>query len=568
MPRRWQPITSTRRALSRRGDLRRRQTLVELRIALLPYLGHEELFKQFELKKPWDSPKNKALAAKIPAVYQTPGGQADGKTRYVVPAGLGTIFGGHDGMAEGLIGDGKEIPCAGRRRHGSSLTQPDDLHYFPAQPLAGLGKIRGGKFLTASPTAPFAASSAGLDSGVVQALFSAMAMSRSISPRSMRNSRTSAAMPATAAAPPTSAEPAVAATPTIGPGPVAAGTPAAAAKPAATSSKFQTDAIAALVKGKQKKAIPLLQADAARGNPDVVNSLRWSKALKKPSSCSVAAGGAGAELHGGSARCTAPRHHHAAPARRRRGHRRPSIIGARHWASRCWKSSRHASAKAASAAGSRRRMALANQPPANANPDNQVRTPVGRSPTRGDPQPGRNGGRRGPPRGLQGRHRRAHHGRDREQAGEDQGSNPSPVQSHAPRARRRPGRIALEIQAGHRRNFGSDAGAGNDGGKDAGELLSDVLEFLDKEVLLRDMPKLTAEEVQEAGGNAGQANVQSSARAWPSLRCYASLKLLTPEQLADFYTRLIGSDDGPRLATGGDQMRLQIMEKLLGLEEK
>jgi hypothetical protein len=42
------------------------------RVQLLPYLGHEELFKQFKLNEAWDSEHNKGLVAKMPRVFESP----------------------------------------------------------------------------------------------------------------------------------------------------------------------------------------------------------------------------------------------------------------------------------------------------------------------------------------------------------------------------------------------------------------------------------------------------------------------------------------------------------------
>ena len=47
------------------------------RVQLLPYLGEGDLFKQFNLEEAWDSPHNKALLAKMPKVYESPGKPAD-----------------------------------------------------------------------------------------------------------------------------------------------------------------------------------------------------------------------------------------------------------------------------------------------------------------------------------------------------------------------------------------------------------------------------------------------------------------------------------------------------------
>jgi RNA polymerase sigma factor (sigma-70 family) len=43
------------------------------RVLLLPYLGERELYEQFKLSEPWDSPHNKKLLSKMPKVYAPPG---------------------------------------------------------------------------------------------------------------------------------------------------------------------------------------------------------------------------------------------------------------------------------------------------------------------------------------------------------------------------------------------------------------------------------------------------------------------------------------------------------------
>jgi hypothetical protein len=45
------------------------KALLSWRIALLPYLGEPNLYNQFHLDEPWDSPHNKKLLSKMPAVF-------------------------------------------------------------------------------------------------------------------------------------------------------------------------------------------------------------------------------------------------------------------------------------------------------------------------------------------------------------------------------------------------------------------------------------------------------------------------------------------------------------------
>ena len=42
------------------------------RVLLLPYLGHRDLFEQYDFSQPWDSAKNLPLLDKMPAVYYDP----------------------------------------------------------------------------------------------------------------------------------------------------------------------------------------------------------------------------------------------------------------------------------------------------------------------------------------------------------------------------------------------------------------------------------------------------------------------------------------------------------------
>src|SRR5947209_16631798 len=47
--------------------------LLSWRVALLPYLEQENLYRQFKLDEPWDSEHNKKLAAQVPQVYALDG---------------------------------------------------------------------------------------------------------------------------------------------------------------------------------------------------------------------------------------------------------------------------------------------------------------------------------------------------------------------------------------------------------------------------------------------------------------------------------------------------------------
>jgi predicted Zn finger-like uncharacterized protein len=63
------------------------------RVLLLPYLGEEALFNQYDLDQPWDSPENLQFAARVPSVYLPPGGAVFGtEAGYSLITGPGTLF--------------------------------------------------------------------------------------------------------------------------------------------------------------------------------------------------------------------------------------------------------------------------------------------------------------------------------------------------------------------------------------------------------------------------------------------------------------------------------------------
>jgi prepilin-type processing-associated H-X9-DG protein len=77
---------------------RQGQPLLSWRVAILPYLGLEEqeLYQQFHLNEPWDSPNNRPLLDRMPAVYACPDeprGQPP-TTNYLVVVGPGKLFTG------------------------------------------------------------------------------------------------------------------------------------------------------------------------------------------------------------------------------------------------------------------------------------------------------------------------------------------------------------------------------------------------------------------------------------------------------------------------------------------
>jgi hypothetical protein len=119
--------------------------LLSWRVALLPYLGEEELYGKFKLDEPWDSPRNKKLSEKVLLPFDLP--DSHGATHFQVFAGPGTMFDGKDGIAWNDVPDGREktillIEAA----ESVPWTKPADLTYAADKPLPKLGAFTKGGY--------------------------------------------------------------------------------------------------------------------------------------------------------------------------------------------------------------------------------------------------------------------------------------------------------------------------------------------------------------------------------------------------------------------------------------
>jgi hypothetical protein len=116
--------------------------LLSWRVAILPYLEQQELYKQFKLDEPWDSPHNKKLLAKMPEVYAPVRGpsKVKGGTYYQVFVGDGAGFEPGKSLRIPSFTDGTSntilVVEAGQP---VPWTKPDDLPYDPNKALPKLG---------------------------------------------------------------------------------------------------------------------------------------------------------------------------------------------------------------------------------------------------------------------------------------------------------------------------------------------------------------------------------------------------------------------------------------------
>lgn len=83
--------------------------LLSWRVHILPFINQEELYKQFHLEEPWDSPHNVALLKSIPMIYVCTEDASlfkEGKTTYLAPVGPGLAMTGAAGAPVRSITDG------------------------------------------------------------------------------------------------------------------------------------------------------------------------------------------------------------------------------------------------------------------------------------------------------------------------------------------------------------------------------------------------------------------------------------------------------------------------------
>ena len=128
--------------------------LLSWRVAMLPYVEHQNLYQQFKLNEPWDSPANKPLLAQMPKVYANPGRVQPGDTTtyYRVFATLDptstpkppwTMPVAGRGVPQtwslGALPDGtSNTILIVEAEEGVPWTKPDELIYDPKKPLPAL----------------------------------------------------------------------------------------------------------------------------------------------------------------------------------------------------------------------------------------------------------------------------------------------------------------------------------------------------------------------------------------------------------------------------------------------
>jgi hypothetical protein len=121
---------------------RRKKPLLSWRVALLPYLDEDTLYKQFNLNEPWDGPTNRKLLAKMPRVYKLPG---DSKTPpdhtvFQVFTGPRTLFEPNQiiRIPASIIDGTSNTLMIVEAALGVPWTKPEDIPFDPGKPVTPL----------------------------------------------------------------------------------------------------------------------------------------------------------------------------------------------------------------------------------------------------------------------------------------------------------------------------------------------------------------------------------------------------------------------------------------------
>ncbi len=114
------------------------------RVYILPQLGHEDLFQQFNTDEPWDSEQNIKLLDKMPKIYLTPDLAAvedrePGTTTVQALSGDGSILGSEKsgmppsrkGIYDGLTETALVVECNPAK--AVPWTKPDDFEFDPLE---------------------------------------------------------------------------------------------------------------------------------------------------------------------------------------------------------------------------------------------------------------------------------------------------------------------------------------------------------------------------------------------------------------------------------------------------
>jgi hypothetical protein len=108
--------------------------LLSWRVAILPYIEEEALYRQFHLNESWDSPHNKALLGKMPSAFARPGGPP-GETKTAIGLFTGPNTWYPDGRTavhiKDMVRDASNTVLLAEAAAPIEWTRPDNMRLGP-----------------------------------------------------------------------------------------------------------------------------------------------------------------------------------------------------------------------------------------------------------------------------------------------------------------------------------------------------------------------------------------------------------------------------------------------------
>jgi hypothetical protein len=112
------------------------------RVAILPLIGHGELYQEYQFDQPWDSPQNMQVAKKMPEVFRSAQDSPD-TTSFKMIVGGGGFDSSNTPCTHAAITDGTSNTIALiHADKGVPWTKPEDFDYSATGPVPTLSKSR------------------------------------------------------------------------------------------------------------------------------------------------------------------------------------------------------------------------------------------------------------------------------------------------------------------------------------------------------------------------------------------------------------------------------------------